>query len=146
MHTGKSRFYKRLSLIRVKYFLNSIIILNYRSKVICYGVYLQKIVNICTIRADKNRLYWIWFNSYGEKITKSDFFYLITILYLLFHLVQHSRDNTQESRRNLCAEQGQYWDLETGSSGKCLCHVSLNLEKLFIVFKEKQEILKYTIK
>ena len=29
--------------------------------------------------------------------------------FLLFRLVQQSSDNTQESRRNLCAEQGQYW-------------------------------------
>ena len=27
--------------------------------------------------------------------------------FLLFHLVQQSSDNTQESRRNLCAEQGK---------------------------------------
>ena len=29
------------------------------------------------------------------------------IFFLLFHLVQQSSDNTQESRRNLCAEQGR---------------------------------------
>ena len=29
------------------------------------------------------------------------------VLYLLFHLVQQSSDNTQESRWNLCAEQGR---------------------------------------